>query len=202
MSVDTRIRSKTLLLLCLALSAISLVELKITEINILGNKAEIDNPHMALLALWLIWSYFLWKHWQNHIISSVRLRYGYQHHLERILARHCLDRVCPIKKQAWRDQNLGDANLGDVKLHVGWLTANCDFFPNRKEFHGTAAGEKLVFDAIGFFHLQTDRVRAFLHVIVTRPEFTEIWFPYAFSTFTAAVGLIKLYSSAKGEQGE
>ncbi len=37
---ETKIRS--------ALSVISLAELRITKINILGNKAEIDNPQIAL----------------------------------------------------------------------------------------------------------------------------------------------------------
>ena len=188
-SDESRIRSKTLMILSLALAIIILTDLEISEINLLGNKAKIEKSTVALWVIWLVWAYFLWKHWQAHITSSVRLKYGYIDYLNRTLARRTFDNLDQERKDSWKQHGL-QLDLGSAKVKTNLFNATCDFFPqsNRQE-----VPNDVVLVRIGFSRLQWVRTKSLFRILVAEPKYTDVWFPYVFAAATLILGILDLF---------
>lgn len=192
MSADFIVKSKTLLILSVSLSIIHLVGLEITEINLLGNKAAIQNPEIALVTIWLFWTYFLWRHWQMHISSITRLKPGYKNHFEVALRRYAFASIDDATKEHWKTEQRGPLNLTDSDLTTGYFSARCAFYSPRgiSPTHEPLT-DLLADQRIGFVPVSIKRLESLFYLLVKDQNYTDIWFPYLVALAPVVIAIAK-----------
>ncbi len=176
---EQKIRSKTLLLLSTGIVVVHLINLKITKINLLGNTAEIGNPVIAVILLWLIWGYFLWKHWQTHVNSKTRILRHYKNEQKKLLHQIGTKELVDLHHEKQKNKKLGGFNFEKSTIQLKLFSAIC--YPKMVSY--SINGEPTESDEfdevrIGFFELLKVCSYLIYRILIRERDTSEVMFPY------------------------
>jgi len=177
MSADLLRQRRNLLIVSLALLAVYYTGASFKdEIGAFGSVIKVKHPERMIQGAWVFWAYFLLRYWQ-YLTDEIKL--GIR-----------------VQMEGWLLDKFADPNLRDGMTYYTWswrylvfweVTIKRDMDPINKK-PPTLRKISLPVKILA-------TTRAFIHVSLTTPKFTDYLLPYCVAALPVIAAAIKYFNS-------